>query len=63
LPAAAINVTSALDAGVGPHKMMTQSRYVRIDPLKIYDQRENDLDVTQGGFALEAVRIFLAPLR
>lgn len=41
-------VTSALDAGVDPLKVMKQSRHVKIDTLKIYDRRENSFDDHAG---------------
>jgi site-specific recombinase XerD len=42
-------VTSALDAGVDPLKIMPISRHVKVDTLKIYDRRENDFDDHAGG--------------
>ena len=42
-------VTSALDAGEDPLKVMKQSRHVKVDTLKGYDQRENDFDDHAGG--------------
>lgn len=42
-------VTSALDAGEDPLKVMKQSRHAKVDTLKIYDRRENDFDDHAGG--------------
>jgi site-specific recombinase XerD len=41
-------VTSALDAGVDPLKVMKQTRHVKVDTLKGYDRRENDFDGHAG---------------
>jgi hypothetical protein len=41
-------VTSALDAGEAPLKVMKQSRHAKIDTLKIYDRRENGFEDHAG---------------
>jgi site-specific recombinase XerD len=41
-------ITSALDAGQDPLKIMKQSRHAKVDTLKIYDRRENDFDGHAG---------------
>lgn len=42
-------VTTALDNKVDPLKIMKQSRHAKIDTLKIYDRRDNDIDDHAGG--------------
>jgi site-specific recombinase XerD len=42
-------VTSALDAGVDPLKIMPITCHVKVDTLKEYDRRENDFDTHAGG--------------
>ena len=42
-------VTSALDAGVDPLKVMKQIRHVKVDTLKGYDRRENSFEDHTGG--------------
>lgn len=41
-------VTSALDAGVDPFKIMPITGHVKVDNLKIYDRRENGFDGHAG---------------
>jgi site-specific recombinase XerD len=42
-------ITTALDGGQDPLKIMKQSRQVKVDTLKIYDRREHDLEHHVGG--------------
>ena len=42
-------ITSALDDGQDPLKIMKQSRHAKVDTLKVYDRRENDFDDHAGG--------------
>ena len=42
-------ITSALNAGKDPLKIMKQSRHVKVDTLKEYDGRENDFEHHAGG--------------